>query len=360
MWNAVRDSRDQNRTKKGNVIPFGRIITNILVQTKMVVKLESDGIIKDLVTVTGSILNANTLRKMNLIQAVEHVPQTIPGIRIRRGPVLAEFETFFSKKLSEVEVNYRKTLKKGNANDAPAGVSRQKHSTSMAEVSEDVPEVVHQKERRTKPENIQQEDAEKKKKKKKSKKEVVEKIAEKDVEKKKKKKKKNVVVEKGSEEEVIQEEVNTEEEEEKEASRKRELALEKLKAVSEKKKRKAMEDVSERPQKKSSSAPVEPPQITKVLTPPSSPVTNTASDHPINTLVLDIQPLQTLYTPHSNVPISQPPPHANYSPIANPVTKNSPESESKSTGSLAQLFRDCNFTPKPRPEPELVVLDAES
>src|SRR4051812_17385095 len=31
LWNAVRDSRDSNRTKKGNIIPFGRIITNILV-----------------------------------------------------------------------------------------------------------------------------------------------------------------------------------------------------------------------------------------------------------------------------------------------------------------------------------------
>ncbi|XP_058764386.1 eukaryotic translation initiation factor 3 subunit A-like [Vicia villosa] len=209
---------------------------------KMVEKLESDGVIKDLVTVTGSILNANTLRKTNLIQAVEHAPQPIPGIRIRRGPVLAEFEMFFSKELSEVEVKYRKTLKKGSANDAPARVSRQKPSSSKAEVSEDVPEVVpevaHHKERRTKrkhdlpsvnEEKDNQEDAAA---------EVDENVVENEVEKKKKKdkKKKNKSVEKRSEEEMIQEEVNREEEE-KEAARKRELALEKIKAVSEKKKR---------------------------------------------------------------------------------------------------------------------------
>src|SRR3954468_17646291 len=70
LWNAVRDSRDVNRTKKGNIIPFGRIITNVLVQTKMVERLESVGVIKDLLTVFGNVLNANTLRKMNLIQAL--------------------------------------------------------------------------------------------------------------------------------------------------------------------------------------------------------------------------------------------------------------------------------------------------
>ncbi|XP_058733079.1 uncharacterized protein LOC131604670 [Vicia villosa] len=307
----------------------------------MVERLETAGVVKDLVTLTGNILNANTLRKMNLIKVIGHVPQPILGVRNRRGPVLAEFETLFLNEQPDIKVHYLNVVKKGSVRDAPAGISRQKASTSKSEASEDVseaaPKVAANKERRTKRkvdlpsvneennnqeevaaevdenvvveevvakenldvlvenENIQQEDAEKKKKNKKSKKEDVEKEVEMK-KKNKKKKKKLVVVEKRSEEDV------NKEEEEKEASRKRELALEKIKVVYEKKKRKGLEADSEGSRKKSKesvptevpqpsqpenqpqTAPVEPPQITKVLTPPSSPITNTASDHPIDTL----------------------------------------------------------------------------
>ncbi|XP_058775779.1 pectinesterase inhibitor 10-like [Vicia villosa] len=70
------------------------------------------------------------------------------------------------------------------------------------------------------------------------------------------------------------------------------------------------------------------PPTSKVLTPPPSPSTNPASDHPLDTPILDIQPLQTIFPPHTNTSPSQPPPHQTKSPIANPVTNNSPSSDS--------------------------------
>src|SRR3954463_8529978 len=52
MWNAIKDSRNAFRIKKGNIIPFGRIITNLLIHTKIIEDLEAQGVIKDLVTNT--------------------------------------------------------------------------------------------------------------------------------------------------------------------------------------------------------------------------------------------------------------------------------------------------------------------
>src|SRR4051812_17260041 len=92
MWNAVEDSRDENMKKKITVIPFGRIITNLLVQTKMVDVLEKARIVKDPYTIIGSVLNGHTLRKMGIIQAIDPAPKPDPNVRNRRGPILAEFE----------------------------------------------------------------------------------------------------------------------------------------------------------------------------------------------------------------------------------------------------------------------------
>src|SRR3954462_691137 len=84
MWNAVRDSRNAFRVKKCTIIPFGRIITNLLVHSKIVENLEAEGTIKDLVVYTGSCSNALTLRKMSVIDAIIKTPQPLPGARSRR------------------------------------------------------------------------------------------------------------------------------------------------------------------------------------------------------------------------------------------------------------------------------------
>src|SRR4051812_1436816 len=74
MWNAVRDSRNAFRVKKCTIIPFGRIITNLLVHSKIVENLEAEGTIKNLVVNTGSCSNALTLRKMSVIDAIIKTP----------------------------------------------------------------------------------------------------------------------------------------------------------------------------------------------------------------------------------------------------------------------------------------------
>src|SRR3954462_14055363 len=84
LWNAVRDSRNSFRVKNCTIIPFGKIITNLLVHSKIVENLEAEGTISNLVVTTGSCLNVLTLRKMSVIDAVIKTPQPLPGARSRR------------------------------------------------------------------------------------------------------------------------------------------------------------------------------------------------------------------------------------------------------------------------------------
>src|SRR3954466_3693192 len=131
MWNALRDSINAFRIKKCTIIPFGRIITNLLVHSKIVENLEAEGTIKDLVVNTGSYLNALTLRKMSVIDTIIKTPQPLPGTRSRRDPILANFETFFRSEVPEVRTRYLKSLKedegvKYQEKGAPAKVGRKK------------------------------------------------------------------------------------------------------------------------------------------------------------------------------------------------------------------------------------------
>src|SRR3954464_4273989 len=111
MWKAVKDSRNAFREKGGTIIPFGRIITNLLVRSKIVENLESEGIIKDLAVTSGACLNAFSLKKMKIIDTIIKVPQPLVGTRIRREPVLADFETFFNSEVPEVRTKYLKSQK---------------------------------------------------------------------------------------------------------------------------------------------------------------------------------------------------------------------------------------------------------
>src|SRR3954468_2754162 len=79
MWHTLNDSREENRLKypnsKRNIIPFGRIITDLLVQKKIVEDLENAGIVKDPYIIIGSNMNAHTLKKMGIIQSIGTTPK---------------------------------------------------------------------------------------------------------------------------------------------------------------------------------------------------------------------------------------------------------------------------------------------
>src|SRR3954467_4377551 len=131
MWKAVKDSRNAFREKSCTTIPFGRIITNLLVHSKIVENLESEGIIKDLAVTSGSCLNAFTLKKMKVIKTTTKTPQPLAGTRIRRKPVLVDFETFFNSEVPVVRTKYLKSQKedkslKDQKKGAPIKVNRKK------------------------------------------------------------------------------------------------------------------------------------------------------------------------------------------------------------------------------------------
>src|SRR3954471_24412843 len=115
-WKAVKNSRNAFRGEKGGtIIPFGRIITNLLVHSKIVESLESEGIIKDLAVTSGACLNAFSLKKMKIIDTILKAPQPLAGTRTIREPVLADFETIFNSEVPEVRTIYLKTLKENKS-----------------------------------------------------------------------------------------------------------------------------------------------------------------------------------------------------------------------------------------------------
>ncbi|XP_058741263.1 uncharacterized protein LOC131613627 [Vicia villosa] len=150
MWHHVKESSDEARKKnpkyKRNIIPFGKIISDLLVQTKIVEDLEKAGIVKDPYTVIGSSMNARTLKKMGLIQSIGTSPQVNTEVRSRRGPALADFELFSRNELPEVIVKYIAMHKEVCSDCDPIWISKQK----LATTANQGPEVVQEKERRTK------------------------------------------------------------------------------------------------------------------------------------------------------------------------------------------------------------------
>src|SRR4051812_205601 len=102
-----------------------------MVHSKIVENLETEGFIKNLAVTSGSCLNAFTLKKMKVIDTIIKTPQPLAGTRIRREPVLAEFETFFNSEVPGVRTRYLKSLKedeglKGQEKGAPVKVNRKK------------------------------------------------------------------------------------------------------------------------------------------------------------------------------------------------------------------------------------------
>src|SRR3954464_13520916 len=416
MWKAVKDSRNAFRKENaGTTIPFGRIITNLLVHSKIVESLESEGIIKDLAVTTGACLNAFSLKKMKIIDTILKVPQPLAGTRTIREPVLADFETFFNSEVPEVRTMYLKTLKENKSlkdqdKGAPFKVNRKKEERTKRK--HDYPSAVSKKqdvskEAIAKVVKAVSDEFEKKKKKKKSNNndEIVE-VVEKKITRKRK-----MIIQSSDEENTAQEAVN--QQENLANVRKKEISKGKAKIVEESKskKQKKTEAVIQALQKTSKGicisepdsthagiskvAPIavaltpepekatpESPIIVRVLTPPSShatkpnspplspipdtsipspsPSTNLVSDQAADDHVLDIPPIQTLFPPHTNISISQPPPHANYESFPSTTLNNHSDSILPTSASHEQLLRDCNYTPKPRLEAEVVVLDSDT
>src|SRR3954469_22270812 len=420
MWKAVKDSRNAFRKENaGTIIPFGRIITNLLVHSKIVESLESEGTIKDLAVTTGACLNAFSLKKMKIIDTILKVPQPLAGTRTIREPVLADFETFFNSEVPEVRTKYLKSLQENKSfkdqdKGAPFKVNRKREERTKRK--HDYPFAVPKKQDVSK-ETVAKvvkavsDEFEKKKKKKKSNNndEIVE-VVEKKITRKRK-----MIIQSSDEDNVPQEAENQQEVQA--YVRRKEIAKGKAKVVVEpkSKKQKKTEDVAKallrgskgicfsepesapvvhsevapievtptpEPEKASSESPV----FVHVLTPPSSPMTipsshankpnstppspqsipspspstNLVSDQAADDHVLIIPPIQTLFPPHTNISISQPPPHANYKSVPSTSLNNRSDSILPTSASHEQLLRDCNYTPRPRSEAEVVVLDSDT
>src|SRR4051812_2170925 len=389
LWKAVKDSRNAFRKENsGTIIPFGRIITNLLVHSKTVESLESEGIIKDLAVTSGACLNAFSLKKMKIIDTILKVPQPLVGTRIRREPVLADFETFFNSEVPEVRTKYLKSLKENKSlkdqdKGAPFKVNRKKEERTKRK--HDYPFAVSKKQDVSK-EVIAKvfkavsDDFEKKKS---NNNDEIFEVVEKKITRKRK-----MIIQSSDEENVPQEAENQPEVQA--YVRRKEISRGKAKIIEEPKseKQKKTENVAKAllrgskgicisehnsvPAVFSEAAPIavvptpepekatpESPVFVHVLTPPSSPLTIPSSPPTINP-VLNIPPIQTLFPPQTNISISQPPPHANFESFPSTTLNNHGDSITPTSASHEQLLRDCNYTPKPRPEAEVVVLDSDT
>src|SRR3954471_11912422 len=402
MWKAVKDSRNAFRKENaGTTIPFGRIITNLLVHSKIVESLESEGIIKDLAVTTGACLNAFSLKKMKIIDTFLKVPEPLAGTRTIREPVLADFETVFNSEVPEVKTEYLKSLEENKSfkdqdKGAPFKVNRKREERTKRK--HDYPSAVSKKQEVSKKviANVVKavsDDFEKEKKKKKSNKndEIVE-IVEKKITKKRK-----MIIQSSDEDNIPQEAENQQEVQA--YVRRKEISRGKAKIIEEpkSKKLKKTEDVTKallsgskgirisepvsvpdvcsevtpvevvptpEPEKASSESPV----FVRILTPPPSPQsipspspsTNLVSDQAADDHILNISPIQTLFPPQTNISFSQPPPHANYNPVPSTSQINQSDSILPTSASHEQLLRDCNYTSRPRPEARVVVLDSDT
>ncbi|XP_058725930.1 uncharacterized protein LOC131597240 [Vicia villosa] len=140
MWNHVRDSREQARLKstkyKRNIIPFGRIITDLLVQTRLVGDLEKAGIVIDPYAICGSTMNAHTLKKMNLIETIAATPSVDHEILTIRAPALADFELFLKNEHPNIVVKYMKLCKEEGSAYDPVWISNKELLTTADQVPE--------------------------------------------------------------------------------------------------------------------------------------------------------------------------------------------------------------------------------
>src|SRR3954462_6322695 len=86
----IEESRDEERQKypklKKNTIPFGRMISDILTESGLIDTLRAADSSQYLTSIRGSILTAQSLRRMQLIEKVTTPPKVFPDILTRRTP----------------------------------------------------------------------------------------------------------------------------------------------------------------------------------------------------------------------------------------------------------------------------------
>ncbi|XP_058782158.1 uncharacterized protein LOC131656459 [Vicia villosa] len=141
VWNHVRDSREQARLKtpkiRRNIIPFGRLISDILVETGLIDDLVNAGIVKDLYATCGSTINAHTLKKMKLIETITATPRVVNEILTRRVLALADFEMFFKNDHPSIVLYYLEKCQKEGSEYDP--VWKNKKKSSGISITESVP-----------------------------------------------------------------------------------------------------------------------------------------------------------------------------------------------------------------------------
>ncbi|XP_058760167.1 uncharacterized protein LOC131633470 [Vicia villosa] len=111
----VEESRDEERKKhpklKKNSIPFGRMISDILTESGLLDTLRAEGSSHNLSATHGSILNAQSLRRMQLIEKVITPPIVFPHILTRRTRVVS-FSHMFKEELEKSVKSLVKSCKK--------------------------------------------------------------------------------------------------------------------------------------------------------------------------------------------------------------------------------------------------------
>src|SRR4051812_1130274 len=313
MWKAVKDSRNAFREKGGTIIPFSRIITNLLVHSKTVESLESEGIIKDLAVTSGACLNAFSLKKMKIIDTILKVPQPLAGTRIIREPVLADFETFFNSEVPEVRTKYLKSLKENKSlkdqdKGAPFKVNRKKEERTKRK--HDYPSAVSKKQDVSKEviakvvKDVSDDFVKKKKKKKSNNNDEIVKVVEKKITRKRK-----MIIQSSDEENVPQEAENQQEVQA--YVRRKEISRGKAKIIEEpkSKKQKKTEDVAKALLRGSkgicisehNSVPTDCSKVAPIAVVPNPEPEKATPESPIAVRVL------TPPSPHANKSISPPP-----------------------------------------------------
>ncbi|XP_058752247.1 uncharacterized protein LOC131625404 [Vicia villosa] len=123
MWNHVKDSREQVKRKnqkiKRNIIPLGRLISDILTESGLIDSLLEAGAVQDLEATCGSTVTTHTLKKMKLITSVTSPPRVVNEIRTRRTPV-DDFQLFFKEEHPKVILFYLESCLKDNSEVDPA------------------------------------------------------------------------------------------------------------------------------------------------------------------------------------------------------------------------------------------------
>jgi hypothetical protein len=113
LFQYLRDSILKTRTtadeskKVPNYIPFGRLLSDILVENGLVAFLEEARVTEDLVTSVGDVLNAKNLKNMGVLRTIiaDSVPDTLQEILGRRQRV-EDFPLFSKHDNPEVIAQY--------------------------------------------------------------------------------------------------------------------------------------------------------------------------------------------------------------------------------------------------------------